>query len=201
MRRLLVLALLLTSACAPSNGSDDTSASSTVTPASAGLSSTTTVETSTTTTVASAFAVTSPAFDDGGTIPVEYTCDGSDLSPALNIVGIPAGTQSLTLIVDDPDAPLGTWDHWVEFDIAAESSALDIPQGTGPLGVQGVNSWNLPGYMGPCPPEGTEHEYFFAVYALSETLGLPEGVGSSQVYDAMEDKIISTADLTGFYSR
>lgn len=123
------------------------------------------------------------------------------MSPELDVAGIPPGAESLVLIVDDPDAPLGTWDHWVEFDIPAASGSVDIERGTGWVGVQGVNSWNLTGYRGPCPPDGEEHKYIFTVYALDEMLGLPEGVDSSQVYAAMEGNVISSDKLTGTFSR
>jgi len=148
-----------------------------------------------------AFGVTSPSFDEGESIPVMHTCDGADTSPELDILGIPAGTESLVLIVDDPDAPLGTWYHWVEFDILAEPGALDIPAGAGVIGVQSVNSWNLPGYRGPCPPQGEEHRYFFKVFALSHTLDLPEGTDPEVLQVAMESRIIDSVELVGTYAR
>lgn len=161
----------------------------------------TTLPETTTTTVAAEFGISSPAFADGAPIPVEHTCDGADVSPELNIVGIPESAESIVLIVDDPDAPLGTWDHWVEFDISAETSPIAIAEGAGSVGVQGVNSWNLPGYNGPCPPQGEEHEYVFTVYALDSFLDLAAGVDSQQVYPAMDGRILDSVELTGTYSR
>lgn len=123
------------------------------------------------------------------------------MSPELDIVGIPTSTQSLALVVDDPDAPLGTWDHWVVFDIESPTDTLKVPRDSTSIGVQGVNSWHLTGFMGPCPPEGEEHEYIFTVYALDTTLDLPSGVDSGPVYSAMEGHVIASAVLTGIYSR
>lgn len=134
-------------------------------------------------------------------MPRDYTCDGADVSPRLVITGIPTSTQSLALIVNDPDAPLGTWDHWVEFNIPAGADSLELSRDSEPIGVQGVNSWNLPGYMGPCPREGEEHHYVFTVYALDTTLDLPSRVESSPVYSAMEGHVIERRDLTGTYGR
>ncbi len=161
----------------------------------------TTTTTETTTTTLPAFDVSSPAFADGEEIPREFTCDGADVSPRLDVVGIPATAESLVVIVEDPDAALGTWYHWVEFDIARESGARDIPRDAGSIGTRGANSWNLTGYRGPCPPEGEEHRYVFKVFALDGRLDLPEGVEAPQVYTAMEDRVISTTELTGTYGR
>jgi Raf kinase inhibitor-like YbhB/YbcL family protein len=195
MRRLIV-ALLVLAACSPTEPLAEPGTSTTT-------STTTSATTSppTASTVPPSFSVTSPAFDSGEPIPPEYTCDGSDVSPELNIVGIPPETVSLVMIVDDPDASLGVWDHWVEFDIVPDGGSLSIERATGPVGVPGVNSWNLSGYMGPCPPAGEEHEYHFEVYALDRLLDLPEGVPSSQVYPAMDGGIISGVELIGTYSR
>jgi len=195
MRRLLVVALLV-AACAPSNPTAESTTSTSV------ATTTTTTQPTTTTSVAVAFAITSPAFDDGGEIPSEYTCDGGDISPELRIDGIPLGTVTLVLIVDDPDAALGTWDHWVSFDVPVPGTSLSIASGVSePIGTQGVNSWNLPGYLGPCPPEGSEHHYSFRIYALDGSLGLPSGVGSDLVYEQMEGKVIDSTELVGVYAR
>lgn len=200
MRRLIVLCVAISiAACSPSNeeagsttsGSLETSTTSPIT----------TVET-TTTTLLPDFSVSSPAFTDGGSIPVEFTCDGTDVNPPLEIVGIPEGTGSLVIIVDDPDAPIGTWDHWVEFDIPAGSGSFDVPRDSAPLGTEAVNSWHLEGYMGPCPPEGDDaHTYRFAVHAVDGFLGLPSGVDSDAVRSAIEDLTIASVETTGTYAR
>lgn len=134
-------------------------------------------------------------------IPAEYTCDGDDVSPQLDVVGIPPGTQTLAIIVDDPDAPLGTWIHWVEFDIPTGSSSFEFPRDAPSQGVAGLNSWHLEGYMGPCPPTGETHTYHFVIHALDTSLGLPAGVDVNAVTDAMDGHIIDTVTLTGNYSR
>lgn len=192
MRRLIVVALLL-AACSPTEPSAEPDSPTTTT--------STTIAQSTTTTTPPPFSLSSPAFENGGPIPVDYTCDGIDVSPELDIVGIPQGTDSLAMIVDDPDATVGVWDHWVEFDIVPPDGSLTIERAIGPIGVAGVNSWNLTGYMGPCPPVGEEHQYHFEVYALDQLLDLPEGVPSSQVYAAMDGSVISSVELVGTYAR
>lgn len=134
-------------------------------------------------------------------MPRDYTCDGADVSPPLSIDGIPTSTETLAIVFDDPDAPLGTWDHWVEFNILVDSTSLELERGTEQVGVQGVNSWNLPGYMGPCPPASETHEYVLTVYALDASLDLQPGIESTRLYDAMEDHIIATVVLTATYGR
>lgn len=194
MRRIITLALVLTvGACSPSSDTTDTTAPATTT-------STTTPE-STTTTEPPPFGVTSPAFEDGEAIPVQYTCDGSDVSPELMIVGLPDGTDAIAIIVDDPDAPLGTWDHWVEFDIPAGPGSYHVPEDVPPIGVAGVNSWHLEGYMGPCPPPAEEHTYHFQIFALDGLLELPSGVGSDALRTAMGGRVLGSVDLTGTYAR
>ena len=197
MRRLLAIAMVL-AACSPSEGSADADAAPTTQPS---TSTSTTILDSTTTTQEPEFAVTSPVFDDRGVIPAEHTCDGIDASPELRITGLPEMTRSITVVVDDRDAPLGTWDHWDEFDIPADPGSLRIPRGGDDLGVDALNSWRLPGYMGPCPPDGEEHTYNFTIYALRDNLGLPSGVDSAQVYEAMEPDIIASVTLMGTYGR
>lgn len=145
----------------------------------------------------STMLLTSPAFADGETIPVRFTCDGDDVSPPLELTGIPDGATSLVLVMDDPDAPRGTWDHWVAFDIPVVSS---IPEDVGPLGVPGENSWGRAGYGGPCPPSGT-HRYVFRVYALADDLGLSEGSSKAEVLAAIGDDLLADAGLTGLYGR
>lgn len=144
----------------------------------------------------------SPAFAEGDVIPTKFTCDGANVSPELNVISPPSGTASMALIVDDPDAPVGVWDHWVEYDIPLDGNEDQVwEEGVGLLGVRGVNSWNLPGYGGPCPPEGQNHRYFFTVYALDMKLLIPEGVDSSELRAAMEGHILGEAQLMGTYSR
>jgi hypothetical protein len=96
---------------------------------------------------------------------------------------------------------LGTWDHWVEFDIVSEANFLEVPRDSGPIATQGLNSWHLPGYQGPCPPEGEEHQYMFTVYALDTALDLSAGVESALIYSAMEGHILDSVVLTGTYPR
>ena len=143
----------------------------------------------------------SPSFQDGDQIPVEFTCDGEDTNPRLDVTNMATAVEWAVLLVEDPDAPLGTWVHWVEYDIPVDGDTLTIPESSGPVGVEGVNSWNLPGYGGPCPPEGETHEYIFTVFALSEQLGLPSGVDAERVRQAMNGKIASEAQLSGIYGR
>ena len=142
--------------------------------------------------------LTSPAFTHNGAIPSEYTCDGSDLSPPLEISDVPSNAKSLVLINDDPDAPVGTWDHWIVFNIP--SSIEDIPKGTEPKGTAGRNSWGRTGYGGPCPPSGT-HRYFFKLYALDTELNLQEGATKKDLERAMQGHIIAQAELMGTYKR
>ncbi|MGD2043872.1 MAG: YbhB/YbcL family Raf kinase inhibitor-like protein [Acidimicrobiia bacterium] len=197
MRRFLVLVTALAVvACSPSDGDAESATIESL------ETTTTTAPETTTSSTSRPFGVTSPEFSDGGAIPTEFTCDGADVSPPLEIVGIPEGTESLVILVDDPDAPVGTWDHWVEFDIVTGPGPFDVPRDTGPLGVQGSNSWNLEGYGGPCPPAGDEaHTYHFHVYAVGGLLDLPTGVDGATVRTAMEGRVIDSVELTGTYSR
>ena len=146
------------------------------------------------------FELTSTAFAAGEPIPAKYTCDGADISPPLAWSDPPQGTQSLALIMDDPDAPVGTWDHWILFNIPADTR--DLPeQASPPSGsVDGKNSWGRTGYGGPCPPRGT-HRYFFKLYALDTPLNLPAGVDKAQLLQAMEGHILAQAELMGTYAR
>lgn len=130
-------------------------------------------------------------------IPARHTCDGADVSPELAIADIPEGTVCLVLVVDDPDAPVGTWDHWVAYDIPVTTT---VPEGARSLGTPGRNSWRRTGYGGPCPPFG-EHRYFFRVYALDARLGLPEGAGKKRVLEAVQGHVLAEASLMGRYSR
>jgi len=147
----------------------------------------------------------SDAFEAEGTIPQLYTCDGSDVSPPLSWSEPPAGTKSLALIVDDVDAPVGTWVHWVLFNIPAQARALPeavpadpIVQG---LGEHGSNSWGDLGYGGPCPPQGNPHRYTFRLYALDTTLDLGAGASRADLDRAMEGHILGAGQLVGRYGR
>ena len=142
--------------------------------------------------------LTSTAFTHNNPIPSEYTCDGLDLSPPFGISDVPSNTKSFALVMDDPDAPVGTWDHWIVFNIP--SSTRQIPKGTEPNGVGGRNSWGRTGYGGPCPPSGT-HRYFFKLYALDTILNLPEGATKKDLEKAMQGHIIAKAELMGTYKR
>ena len=149
--------------------------------------------------------VESSAFLAGEAIPKRHTCDGDDVSPALSWSEPPAGAESLALILDDPDAPAGTWVHWVLFDIPATSRSL--PEGVSPAptvegtGVHGNNSWRRVGYGGPCPPQGPAHRYVFRLYALDTTLGLKPGATRQDVDKAMKGHILAQGELMGQYGR
>lgn len=143
-----------------------------------------------------AMKLSSPDFDPNQLIPVQFTCQGKDISPALEIADMPKGTKSLALIVDDPDAPMGTWVHWVAFDIEPRSM---IKQGEIP-GIQGINGSHQLGYEGPCPPSGT-HRYFFKIYALDSMLGLNSGITKAELLRAMEGHILDQAELVGLYKK
>ena len=146
-----------------------------------------------------ALRITSPAFHDTKAIPPRCTADGLDVSPQLSIEGVPEGTQSLALIVDDPDAPNGTWVHWVLWNIPPSTTMIE--EGTVPVGsTSGRNSWGKTGYGGPSPPSGT-HRYFFKLYALDNELDLPPTADKAALERAMAGHILGTAQLMGTYSR
>lgn len=149
--------------------------------------------------------ITSDAFTEGNSIPVEYTCDGSDISPALTWQGLPANTKSLALICDDPDAPSGTFVHWVVYGIPAGESQFpkSVPASpTMPSGVkQGKNGFGTIGYRGPCPPRGGPHRYFFRIYALDTSIDEPAGAGRSEIDRAMKGHVIGEGHLMGTYKR
>jgi Raf kinase inhibitor-like YbhB/YbcL family protein len=148
--------------------------------------------------------VTSSAFVEGDPIPAKYTCQGEDLSPPLSWEGLPDGTQSIALICDDPDAPGGTWVHWVLYDLLP---VTELSEGIAPTellpggGTQGTNDFRRIGYGGPCPPPGGAHRYFFKVYALDTALGLDPGASKSDVERAMEGHILAEGRLMGTYQR
>lgn len=141
--------------------------------------------------------ITSPAFEDEGDIPSRFTCDGDDISPPLRIEDLPADAVSLVLVMDDPDAPVGTWDHWLAYDIEPLS---EIPEAAESLGTAGTNSWGNIGYGGPCPPSGT-HRFFFQLFALDRELGWEPGADKTSVLEAIHDHVLAEASLLGFYSR
>src|SRR3989338_5373902 len=140
--------------------------------------------------------LTSPVFPNNAMLPAKYTCQGEDISPPLAVTGIPKGTVTLALINDDPDAPGGTWDHWIVWNIPP---AGGIAQNTVP-GIQGKNSWGRSHYGGPCPPSGT-HRYFFKLYALDGKLALKEGARKVDVLKAMEGHVLAQAQLIGLYKK
>jgi Raf kinase inhibitor-like YbhB/YbcL family protein len=145
------------------------------------------------------------AFSEGGTIPKQYTCSGEDTSPPLSWIGIPANAKSMALVVDDPDAPAGTWVHWVLYNIPAEVTSLPagIPKiATVPnIGTQGSNDFRRIGYGGPCPPPGKPHRYFFKLYALDATLNLNPGTTKVAVERALQGHILAQGQLMGKYGR
>lgn len=140
--------------------------------------------------------LSSPEFENNKSIPRKFTCQGEDVSLPLIIEGIPEGTKSLALIVDDPDAPMGTWVHWVVYDIPPISR---IEEDSVP-GKQGMNDFGRKDYGGPCPPSGT-HRYFFKVYALDTELNLKEGIKKRDLEKAMEGHILDKAELVGLYKK
>jgi Raf kinase inhibitor-like YbhB/YbcL family protein len=150
------------------------------------------------------FELTSTAFAPGEPIPGRYSCDGEDISPPLQWSDPPQGTQSLALICDDPDAPIGTWVHWVLFNLPAEVRSLPeaVPsEAERPDSSRhGENGWGRLDYGGPCPPSGT-HRYVFKLYVLDTVLDLEAGAGKKQVLQAMEGHILAEAELLGVYSR
>ncbi|MFC1624516.1 YbhB/YbcL family Raf kinase inhibitor-like protein [Candidatus Omnitrophota bacterium] len=140
--------------------------------------------------------ITSSEFENNGTIPKKFTCQGEDINPMLIIENIPSGAKSLALIVDDPDAPMGMWVHWVVYNIPIASS---IEEDTIP-GKQGLNDFGRKDYGGPCPPSGT-HRYFFKIYALGAELDLKEGIRKSDLEKAMEGHILAKDELIGLYKK
>ena len=149
--------------------------------------------------------LTSTAFAEGAAISAKYTCDAKNVSPPLKWSGVPAGSKSLALIVDDPDAPSGTWVHWVLYDLPASVSELseDIAKGQFVAGgaKQGLNDFKHLGYGGPCPPHGKPHRYFFKLYALDSLLDLKPGTTKKDLEAAMEKHILAQAQLIGTYQR
>jgi len=145
------------------------------------------------------FNIKSKAFTNNGSIPEKYTCDGDDMSPPLSWTGVPVGTKSIVIIVDDPDADEKTWVHWVIYDLSPsvnslQENALNIN------GKQGITDFGKTGYNGPCPPSGT-HRYFFKIYALDVLLNLPSGKTKQYIEEAMKGHILAQSELVGTYKR
>jgi Raf kinase inhibitor-like YbhB/YbcL family protein len=146
--------------------------------------------------------ITSAAFKDGEAIPKKFSCDGQDLSPALLWSGVPAGTKSFALICDDPDAPMGTWVHWVAWGIPADATSLPEGAGKSAEGIkQGMNSWPRAGYSGPCPPPGKPHRYYFKLFELDSDLELPQSANKAALETAMKGHILGQSQTMGTYQR
>jgi Raf kinase inhibitor-like YbhB/YbcL family protein len=152
-----------------------------------------------------AMQLTSSAFQSGREIPSKYTCDGEDVSPLLRWQDPPAGTKAFALIADDPDAPGGTWVHWVIYDLPTETK--DLTEGAAKTDVlasgakQGVNDFRKVGYGGPCPPTAAAHRYYFKLYALDAATGLKPRATKEQVLEAIKGHVIGEAELIGRYKR
>jgi Raf kinase inhibitor-like YbhB/YbcL family protein len=143
-------------------------------------------------------AISSPAFNDGGDIPLKFTCDGSDTSPALKIANIPATAKSLVLIMEDPDAPGGLFTHWLVWNVDPKTSSVAENASGG--GTIGRNDFGKSGYGGPCPPSGS-HRYVFRVFALDRQLGLAGGATRKQIDQAIKGHVVGEGELTGRYGR
>jgi len=150
------------------------------------------------------FIITSPSFQPGDLIPRKFTCDGKNISPELNWKNTPANTKSLVLICDDPDAPMGTWVHWVVYNLPPEINSLpeNLPneKHLSNGAEQGINDFGKYGYGGPCPPSGT-HRYFFKLYAVDKKLELKESVKKSDVMAEIKDHVIAKTELVAKYKR
>jgi Raf kinase inhibitor-like YbhB/YbcL family protein len=143
--------------------------------------------------------LTSTAFEDGGTIPVDYSCDGQDISPPLSWSSVPEETQSFALILDDPDSPGNDFTHWIIFNIPAEATGLEAASAGSAL--EGENDFGSIGYRGPCPPSGSSHHYRFTVYALDMTLEMNAGATRAQVLNATQGHVLAQGELVGIYQR
>ncbi len=142
--------------------------------------------------------ISSSAFRNGEGIPKKFTCESQDRSPELSVADVPDGTKSIAIIMDDPDAPMGTWVHWVVWGIPPLTRK--IAEGAR-IGVDGMNSFRKTGYGGPCPPPGKPHRYFFKVYALDSSLDLQPGSDKAALLSAMEGHVLAEAELMGTYRR
>ena len=144
--------------------------------------------------------LTSPNFINNSVLPRQYTCQGINQSPALTIEEVPANAQSLVLIVDDPDAPSGTWVHWTLWNLPVSTKEIPEAYQAEAPAVEGLTSFGNSGYSGPCPPSGS-HRYFFKVYALSQILDLKSGSTATELKSAMEGKVLATAELMATYQK
>ena len=143
--------------------------------------------------------ISSPAFQNNQNIPPKYTCDGDDINPPLTLAGIPSGTRSLALIVDDPDAPPGDWVHWLVWNIKTDTTS--IAENSVPVGaVEGTTDFGRPDWGGPCPPSGIHH-YQFKLYALDTELALPSSTKKAELEQAMQGHILDQTVLIGLYQR
>jgi len=152
------------------------------------------------------FALNSTAFPNGGEIPRKYTCSGENVSPALNWTEAPPQARSLALIADDPDAPAGTWTHWILWNIPAQATSLPegVPTNQESLSNgarQGKNDFGRIGYGGPCPPPGRPHRYYFRLYALDAALDLKSGAARSELESAMKPHVVAHAEWMGMFKR
>jgi Raf kinase inhibitor-like YbhB/YbcL family protein len=151
------------------------------------------------------FTISSPSFSNGGEIAKKFTCDGSDVSPQLSWTEPPAGTKAFALLVDDPDAPVGNWNHWTMWNMPASTRSLPegvskeqrLPDGS----EQGLNDFRKIGYNGPCPPRGKPHRYYFKLFALAVKLDLKAGAGKRELEAVMKGHILATAEWMGRYGR
>lgn len=139
-----------------------------------------------------------PAFQEGKTIPKKYTCQGANVSPPLFIIDPPEEVVTFVLIVDDPDAPSGTFDHWITWNIAGTTKS--IPEGA-KMANQGKNGFGENKYGGPCPPPGKPHRYFFKLFALDTKLSLPEGTTKGQLLKAIDGHVLAKAEIMGTFQR
>src|SRR3989338_10410540 len=147
--------------------------------------------------------ITSPKFENGKKIPEEYTCDSKNISPPLEISGVPKEAKSLVLIMEDPDVPKsvradGMWNHWIKFNLPPNLTAIE--EGKDPSGVSGINTSGNLKYVPPCPPD-REHRYFFYLYSLDASLDLKEGATKTEVLSALEGHILQKTELVGLYNR
>ena len=209
---LLVLVTLVALACGGGDDDDDGDATATATPTATATAQPTAPPTPTSTPTPTAtpteapareLSISSVAFGDGGQIPVRYSCDGLNVSPPLALEGLPSEAATLALVLDDPDAPGGTFDHWVRYDIPVRSEIAEGASSSldgGGLGTAGSNDFGNTAYGGPCPPSGT-HRYVFTIYALDGELGLAEGATKEQLEAAIEGRVVAQAQLIGTYSR
>lgn len=145
------------------------------------------------------FKLISSAFEEGKPIPDKYTCDGANVSPPLSWNGIPEKTKSFAIIMDDPDAPMGTWVHWVIYNIPGTVTSIEEKKGAAEIkAIDGLNSWPEKGYNGPCPPGGTHH-YVFKLYALDKILAQTKDMTKADLLDAMKNHILGETTLTGIF--